>query len=105
MTGELFLAGELHQDCSFLTEFVLNDIIIFLGPLARSPTLDNLVLQNSARPLSFLRHVKIAFGIGIFGIRISMPGPVIASQFIGRNWIGRLRTLRELLLRSVSIAD
>ena len=43
---------------------------------------------------------EIAAGFGILGIRMSITGPVIASQFSGRNWIGRLRTLRELLLRS-----
>ena len=103
MTGKLSLSGELHQLARFLTEFiqVLNDFIIFLGPLARSPTLDNLVLQNSARPLPFLRQllIEIASGLGIFGILISMPCPVIASQFSGRNWMGLLRNLSELLLR------
>ena len=91
----------LHQLARFLTEFGRNDIITFLGPLVRSPTLDNLETLNSARPLSFLRQllIGIASGFGIFGIRISMAGPVMASRFSRHNWIGRLRRLRKLLLR------
>jgi hypothetical protein len=102
--GELpasWSSGELHQLARFLTEFGRNDIITFLGPLVRSPTLDNLVTLNSARPLSFLRQllIEIASGFGIFGIRISMAGPVMASRFSRHNWIGRLRRLRERLIR------
>ena len=95
-------SGELHQLARFLTEFGRNDIITFLGPLVRSSTLDNLVTLNSARPLSFLRQllIGIASGFGIFGIRISMAGPVMASRFSRHNWIGLLRRLRRPLLRT-----
>ena len=53
--GKRFLSGEHHQFARFLTEFIQNDFIIYLGPLSRRTMLDNPVFQNSARPLSFLR--------------------------------------------------
>jgi uncharacterized SAM-binding protein YcdF (DUF218 family) len=102
MTGQFLQSRKVHQFACFLKELTFNIIFGLDCSLSGDPTLYKLVFRNDALPLLF--QTLLLFLVGLsernFGIRIVVTGPVIARRFRGRNWIGRLRDLRLLLIRS-----
>ena len=103
MTGKFLQSRKVHQFASFLKELTFN-IIFWLDCLfSGDPTLYKFVFRKDALPLLFrtLLLFLVELSERKFGIRIVVTCPVIARRFRGRNWIGRLRDLRLLLIRSV----
>ncbi len=106
-TGEVFQSWQVHQALCILEYFSLNILLGLRCFVASIPALDNFLNrknERSALPLLFqtLLHFLAGLSERSFGIRNVVPvtGPAIARRFRGRNWIGRLRDLRLLLIRS-----
>jgi hypothetical protein len=104
-TGEDFQSWQVHQALCILEFFSLNILLGLRCFVAGNPVLDNFLNcknERCALPLLFrtLLHFLVGLSERSFGIRNVVTGPAIARRFRGRNWIGRLRDLRLLLIRS-----
>ncbi len=104
MTGKFLQSRKVHQFVCVLKELTFNIIFLLDCSLSGDPPLYKFVFRNDALPLRVLFRTLLLFLVELsewkFGIRIVVTGPVIAWRFRGRNWIGGLRDLRLLLIRS-----